>query len=307
VDLILNDPCDHNFGGPWTQEKLNIINKYMVSYMNALKNQPFSYIYIDAFAGSGERVEDTTKFSETDQLLFGPDEMDQKRKIYDGSAKISLELEKPFDEYWFIEKNQSRYEELCDLKNKYPDLKTRIHCIQGDANLLLTDILKRYQWKKERGILFLDPYGASLKYETLKEIAKCEAIDIWLLFPIGQGIIRMLANKPEKISIAWEERLNLVFGCNDWRKEFYSTEQKETLFEKFDFETKKADFETVTNFYKKQLKKIFCAVANGTMYFSNSKNVPLFALIFAMTNSSPKAQGLALKIVEHLLKPKGQT
>ncbi|MDE0205517.1 MAG: three-Cys-motif partner protein TcmP [Candidatus Tectomicrobia bacterium] len=40
------------FGGPWTQEKLDILRRYLDAYTTALKNQPFTLTYIDAFAGA---------------------------------------------------------------------------------------------------------------------------------------------------------------------------------------------------------------------------------------------------------------
>ena len=42
-----------SFGGPWTQEKLEILRQYLDTYTTVLKNQPFNLTYIDAFAGSG--------------------------------------------------------------------------------------------------------------------------------------------------------------------------------------------------------------------------------------------------------------
>ena len=43
------------FGGRWTEEKLEILRKYLQAYNTALKNQPFKRVYIDAFAGTGYR------------------------------------------------------------------------------------------------------------------------------------------------------------------------------------------------------------------------------------------------------------
>ena len=40
------------FGGPWTTDKLSILESYLNSYTTALKSQLFGLIYIDAFAGS---------------------------------------------------------------------------------------------------------------------------------------------------------------------------------------------------------------------------------------------------------------
>ncbi len=307
MDLILNDPCEHNFGGSWTQEKLSILKQYMDSYMNVMKKQPFSLIYIDAFAGTGERIEETPTASESNPSLFSPEDINQRKKFFDGSAKISLNLSRPFNEYWFIEKNQSRYEELCSLRSKYPHLSSKIHCEQGDANEIVLDILKKYGWKRERAILFLDPYGASVEYKTLVEIAQCKALDVWLLFPVGQVVNRLLMTKPENISPAWIEKLNRIFGSTDWREIFYQKEEKASLFEDRIVESKNAGWVKITDFYKKQLEKEFNAVANETTFLKNSNNNPLFAFIFAMTNDSKAAQNAALRIANHLLKPKGKT
>lgn len=43
----------HTFGGLWTQEKLQVLEKYLQFYATALKNQPFTLHYVDAFAGTG--------------------------------------------------------------------------------------------------------------------------------------------------------------------------------------------------------------------------------------------------------------
>src|SRR5215831_16586388 len=46
----------HQFGGPWTVEKLDALRAYLNAYAQALKNQPFRRYYIDAFAGTGDRA-----------------------------------------------------------------------------------------------------------------------------------------------------------------------------------------------------------------------------------------------------------
>ena len=42
-----------SYGGPWTIEKLNILETYLDAYTTALKNTSFQLMYIDAFAGTG--------------------------------------------------------------------------------------------------------------------------------------------------------------------------------------------------------------------------------------------------------------
>ena len=56
----------HAFGGAWTERKLSVVRRYLENYAQALKNQSFERIYIDAFAGTGVR---TDKRRETLPLL----------------------------------------------------------------------------------------------------------------------------------------------------------------------------------------------------------------------------------------------
>ena len=99
------------FGGPWTVEKLNILSDYLDFYVQALKNQPFNLIYIDAFAGTGKiKIGDEDDFVEID-----------------GSAILALDSKISFDKYYFIEKKKSFAKELNQLiTDEYSDKKSII-------------------------------------------------------------------------------------------------------------------------------------------------------------------------------------
>lgn len=84
---------DDNFGGPWTDDKLNIIQKYLSAYTIALKNYSFKKVYIDAFAGSGG-----VNIKEDDGSI---------RQIK-GSVLRAINIKKPFDIYYFIELNKEK-------------------------------------------------------------------------------------------------------------------------------------------------------------------------------------------------------
>ena len=42
-----------DFGGRWTRQKLDILERYLDAYTTVLKYRHFSLVYIDAFAGTG--------------------------------------------------------------------------------------------------------------------------------------------------------------------------------------------------------------------------------------------------------------
>lgn len=58
----------HEFGGIWTREKLGLLQAYLQFYVNALKHQPFTLHYADAFAGTGSHV----PVSQVDQPMLIP-------------------------------------------------------------------------------------------------------------------------------------------------------------------------------------------------------------------------------------------
>ena len=108
------------FGGPWTREKLSILQRYLDAYTTALKNQPFSLMYVDAFAGTG-RV-----------ALPGKDREDLQELIR-GSAAIALNIQdKRFDRLIFVEQDSDRCSELEGLKGTHSG--QCVETIRSDAN-----------------------------------------------------------------------------------------------------------------------------------------------------------------------------
>lgn len=49
----MSDKNKQKFGGPWTEQKLEMVSKYLNFYLIALKNQSFRKVYIEVFAGTG--------------------------------------------------------------------------------------------------------------------------------------------------------------------------------------------------------------------------------------------------------------
>lgn len=170
---------NHDFGGHWTEKKLDCVKQYLEPYLTATKNKGFHRVYIDAFAGTGYR--NTEGVEATD--------MEEAQQLSDGSARIALKLG-GFDEYILVEQDKRHCEALEKLKKEFPDRKITI--INSDANDFLLSFCKNKNWQKTRAVLFLDPYGLSVKWTTLVQIAATKAIDVWYLIPVGQEINRLL-------------------------------------------------------------------------------------------------------------------
>lgn len=291
------DSSLQQFGGGWTQEKLARVSSYLSAYTSALKNMPFTLIYIDAFAGTGYRnikIEDKKGFGLTD--LAGED----AKAFHDGSAKIALLTNPRFGEYYFIEQDSVKCMELEKLKEEFPDKAKDIHIVNDDANVALKHICASMMKRKNlRAVLFLDPFGMNVSWDTIEAIARTEAIDLWYLFPLGVGVNRLLT-KDGNIPESWQRKLDAIFGDTDWRESFYKKEVTAGLFEDIEVTRKTGDLKQISDYFVKRLESIFPGVIKKPLPLYNSKNNPLYLLCFACGNK--KGTPIALKIAGHILK-----
>ena len=285
-----NKAAIQKFGGNWTKEKLNIFKNYLEAYLIALQNQKFGKIYIDAFAGTGE-----IETRDGEECLIG-------------SAKRALSASKLFDQYFFIEKDPRKSQELQEMVEKeFPYIKQRVHIYPGDANENLLKILEQIDWRYNRGLLFLDPYATQFNWSSLEAVANSKSVDVWYLFPFS-AISRMLPKNGKYEQT--EECLDRLLGDFGWRQEFYKEEQQISLFEYIDVDyfvkevERDAKPEHIKEYILSRLRTIFPCVSKNPRIFRNSNNAPMFLFCFAISNESGKAQGLALKIADHILKKK---
>lgn len=271
----------HRFGGNWTIEKLDIFSAYLNYYITALKKQSFNKIYIDAFAGTGS-------------ISINNDDI-----TVEGSVRRALNAQNKFDHYYFIEKDDSKIDELKQVVNKeYPDLKNIVTIIHGDCNIELNDLCKNINWKKNRALLLLDPYATEVKWETLVTIAKTKAIDFWYLFPIS-AVQRMMPNKGN-ILPGCRDKLNQIFGDDSWEEEFYR-EDPQISFDQSTRYQKEINIESLKNYINKRLRTIFPKVADNSRVLYNKMNCPLFLFCFAVANDKEKAVSLAFKGANYIL------
>ena len=60
--------------GPWAEEKLECLGKYLNAYTTILRKQKFKgYVYIDAFAGTGKAKIRKKKTTDDDEETFFAD------------------------------------------------------------------------------------------------------------------------------------------------------------------------------------------------------------------------------------------
>ncbi len=290
------------FGGNWTQEKLERVRKYLHAYTTIFAQNPrakkLKPIYVDAFAGSGYR---TGVRKESSTLGLFPEFVEADTQAFiKGSARIALEVDPPFKGYLFIEQDQDYAQELQKLKQEFSDKAAIIEIVESDANTYLKQWCANMDWNATRAVLFLDPYGMQVDWTVIDAIAATKSIDLWILFPIGMAVNRLLTTggpPPEE----WRQALTRIFGTEEWQKAFYGIENNLDLFgEEMTQHVKLADFNKIGQFFVDRLKTIFAGVADKPLPLMNSRNNPLYLLCFASGN--PKGAPTAIRIANDILK-----
>ncbi len=288
----------HEFGGDWTQEKLLRLRKYLSAYMTIFTANPkartLTTTYMDAFAGTGYR---NPRIKDTQTLWLDGLDDPEAEVFLRGSARIALELEPSFGNYLFIERDPNHAAELRKLQADFPS--TAITVIEGEASSFLTEWCRTTDWRKNRAVVFLDPYGMQVDWSLIETIAQTRAIDLWLLFPIGVAVNRLLTTSgppPEE----WAQALDRIFGTPKWRDEFYAPPRNLNLFGEEEPLEKRADFDRISRFFVKRLRTIFAGVADNPLPLYNSKSTPLYLLCFAAGN--PRGATTAQRIAQDILR-----
>lgn len=280
----------HRFGGSWTEIKLKALAEYLDFYQKALRNKGFETWYIDAFAGTGERHTEIETGGIFEQQAIGMEEV-----RLDGSARKALKIDPPFAHYWFSEQHHGRAKVLDELRSEFAGRDIVIN--RGEANQALRQLFSRPPWssgtsaRKQRGVVFLDPYGMSVNWATLELLAHTKRVDVWYLFP-RKAVVQQLAHDLGGVDQDKRRALAEILGGDDWEREFYQARPAQTsLFDQVPIEGKAriATPAEISAFAKKRFGTIFGYVSDpiplivkGSDFFELycfSNNPPAFHLI----------------------------
>jgi three-Cys-motif partner protein len=282
-----------DFGGQWTRQKLDALSKYLRAYTRIFSANPraqfFETTYVDAFAGTGA-LSAPTLGAFANELI--PDLEQRIEEYRKGSVTRALEIDPPFNNYVFIEKDSDKCKELSTLAGKFPDKNVQV--VNNDANKALLQWCKNLNTKRSRAVVFVDPFGACVDWDAIAALGQTWAVDLWLLFPYS-AVNRMLV-RDRKPSVSWANRLTRLFGTDSWEREFYSSHSYQSLLDptqKIERVYKSADYATISDFFRKRLCTEFVAVSEP-LALLNSNGSLLFLLYFAAGNEVSARTGLKI-------------
>ena len=283
------------FGNKSTIKKLDTVTDYLAFYTRALSGK-FRLSYFDAFAGTGE-------IPHGDNLpLF--EGMVELATVIEGSARRSLKIPVPFDRYFFSDSKRSHVTALGKLRDEFPKLATRIHILHGDANDVIKQYCRSELTRKDRTVLFLDPYGNQVHWSTIEAIAETDGSDLWYLFPAGLGVVRQTSHNAAVRKDA-EDSLNLLFGDNTWFEAFTAPSDQLNWIDQVDDNRRKiATADAVTRFMISKMKTVFKGVVLDEWLPLGKKGGHWYSLIFACSNASPAARNLASRVAKDIMRRK---
>lgn len=280
------------FGSPEsTGRKLEVIGQYLAMYQRALSRTNLSTIYIDGFAGSGE-----VPISDQVDHLFDK----EVQTVIAGSADRALNVEPPFGKYVFVDKRRKCVDALKTRFRNSP-YKDRIEYCVGDANEHVQAICQRENWRAQRGVVLLDPFGSQVGWNTIEAIARTNALDLWYLFPAGLGVFRQIGNDG-RVDPTHEASITRLMGTEDWKAAFLKPSSQGELFGDPIGNEKVVTPESAAQFMIERLRSVFKGGVLEEMIPLGQHAYPSYYLLFCWANPSEKARNLANKLSQAAVK-----
>ena len=133
-----------------------------------------------------------------------------------GSPRVALEIEPQFTHYVFVELDPTQIAQLEELKKEFSSSPAKIFVRKEDCNTYLRKLLQRQDrmWDRWRGVVFLDPFGMQVPWDTIAKIGATGAIEVIMNFPVGMAIQRLLKRSGE-FSAGERQRLDDYFGTDE--------------------------------------------------------------------------------------------
>ena len=196
-----------SFGGEHTRRKLDVVAKYLAAYVTVMKKQDFRLFYVDGFAGSGASTSKAEAEKAQDPTLF------PAADVLDGSPRRALSVDPPFDHYIFIDKSNENVRSLSGLRGEFPD--RNIEIAPGDANERICEFCDHISDQRfDRAVVFLDPFGLSVRWNTVERLAATQKVDLWYLVPVD-GMSRQI--RADGTFLPGASKIDEIWGSAGWR------------------------------------------------------------------------------------------
>jgi three-Cys-motif partner protein len=224
--------------GVWSSDKHYFLLRYIDAFTNAMSPatsrtaKPWKSLhYIDLFAGAG-----IAKIKENGLIW--------------GSPLIAAQAPTRFERLHLCELNPTKYRDLVQRVGKFTQPQAP-QLINADANVAVSRVTEALP-ADSLALAFLDPYGLSLHFETLRALSGCR-VDLIIFFPDHVDIMR---NWQGIYHEQTESNLDRFLGGIPWRDEIAKSHPDQWA-------------ATFLRLYKEQIKSL------GYGHFGDDKRIAL--------------------------------
>lgn len=305
-----------DFGGDWTENKLDTFIAYVTAYLTILNKYKSKYgwktVYFDGFAGAGTHIIQASQEKNLFSFDYSDEELSETT-LYKGAVARVLELPEPFrfDRYIFVDKDKSSVESLRQLVNSQPMLSgIAIDIELSDCNQALQRFVQSLT-SRDAALIFLDPFGMQVNWESISDLRHHQRSDIWLLIPSGVAVNRLIKRDG---SLLYPDKLERFFGLSEEQMtSIFYQEKDEQQLSLFDLADDIAITDTepkikipnatekIADIYIQQLKTIWKFVTESPLILYNNSGRAIFHLVFASNNEHGRkiAQQIITKRQKH--------
>lgn len=247
-----------DWGGYWTQVKLDILRKYLAGF-NVASKQARATVYLDLFGGSVVHTREDTG------------------EEYAGSTAVALRTAPPFTRFVFWELEGPAADLRRDLTAAFPH-DDRWSVVPGDCNAHLQEGLAKVddlRWAPT--FAFIDPKGLQVAWTTLDQLSrwrrdrKGRKVELWILLP-EPALARVLGLRGVKGESS-ALQLTRLYGCDDW---IGIHQRRQT--DEFSPEHMRAEF---VNLLRWRLTKVLGYRTTHALTLGNVSNQPVYTMVFA--------------------------
>lgn len=249
--------------GAWAAQKLDYLCRYLNIFTISMQGKQWRGLhFIDLFSGPGK-----CKIRGTKQILLG-------------SPLLAVNLQHPFNRYFFVDMNQEAISSLrtrCDASINAANIQYEI----GDSNLLVENIADQIKaidrpfikgkWVS-LNLAFLDPEGFELEWKTVTILGNIKKMDLIIYYP-QMGLSREMPKEFQNPNLT---KIDSYFGGRQWREIYkkYQSGQIQYL------------HRSLLDLYKENLKSLgYVTIEEDEPLLRNTRRkAPLYRLIFASKN-----------------------
>jgi three-Cys-motif partner protein len=190
----------------WPEIKLDIVREYATACSEVLSKRPgLHHVYVEAFGGPGVRLAPAT------------------HELVPGSPLNAMAIQPPFKEYFLIDLDGGRSEELRRLTGNRPG----VHVLEGDCNRLLLETIFPLVREEDyrRGLCVLDPNGLYLDWNVIATAGHMQTLEFFFEFPM-KAVERLVLDRDRAGLPAVLQPMDRFWGDDSWRSIALPAEKK---------------------------------------------------------------------------------